>query len=76
MTSPYFFIEDEVIYKNDKKALLDMCLRNAFKFAVGEMKYTMALHDQLNYAYANCNKQTRDLMHAVFKNSHVLEDLD
>lgn len=63
----------EPIILNDKEALLNMCLRNAFKFAVGDIKYTRSLGDQLQYAYENSNKATRELLHDVFMNRGLLE---
>lgn len=51
---------------NEKKALVDMCLRNAIRYARGEIIYTMALHDQLQYAYDNSNKNTREVMKTIF----------
>jgi len=64
-----------IIYKNDKDAILDLCLRNALRFAIGEIKYTMALGDQLKFAMENSNKETRQLLHDVFQNRGVLDGI-
>jgi hypothetical protein len=65
-----------IVYKNDKDALLDLCLRNALKFAMGEIKYTRSLGDQLKFAFENSNQSTRDLMKSVFQNRGFLEGLE
>lgn len=57
---------DEPIIFNQKKAILDMCLRNAVRFARGEIQYTMDLHNQLQFAYENCSKSTREVMKTIF----------
>lgn len=57
---------NEPIVLNDKQAMLELCLRNALKYATGEIKYTMALHDQLQYAYEHSNKNTRDVLKTIF----------
>jgi hypothetical protein len=62
-----------IVYKNDKEALLDLCLRNALKFAMGEIKYTRSLGDQLKFAFENSNQSTRDLMISLFKNRGLIE---
>lgn len=55
-----------ITYKNDKDAILDMCLRNAVRYARGEIKYTTDLHAQLKYAYDNSNNNTRSVMKTIF----------
>jgi hypothetical protein len=69
-------LSDRIIYKNDKERLVELCLRNAFKFAVGEIKYTKSLGDQLKFAFENSNQPTRDLMISVFRNRGFLEGLE
>lgn len=56
----------DIIFKNDKQALLELCLRNAIKFARGDIKYTLALGDQLKFAFENSNRNTRDFMKVIF----------
>lgn len=56
----------EPIVINDKQALLEMCLRNALRYARGEIQYTLALHDQLEYAYEHSNKNTKEVMKTIF----------
>lgn len=56
----------DIIYKNDKSAILDLCLRNAIRYARGEIKYTLQLEDQLKFAYENCGENTRQIMKTIF----------
>jgi len=56
----------DVTYKNDKDALLDLCLRNALRFARGEIPYSRRLEDQMKFAYENCSKNTREVMKVIF----------
>jgi len=55
-----------IVYKNDKDAILDLCLRNAIKYARGEITYTLALNDQMKFAYENCNHNTREIFKVIF----------
>jgi hypothetical protein len=50
----------------DKQAVIELCLRNALRYARGEIKYTNDLHAQLKYAYENSSPAVRDVMHTVF----------
>jgi hypothetical protein len=74
MSNPDFF-SSNIVYKNDKEALLDLCLRNAFRFAIGEIKYDRRLGGQLKFAVENSNKQTRQLLIDVFKNRGLLDGI-
>lgn len=56
----------DITYVNHKQALLDLCLRNALLFAIGEIKYTKALGDQIQFAIENSNKNTREILKKVF----------
>lgn len=58
--------DEEPIIQNDKKLWLDLCLRNAVRYARGEIKYTRDLHNQLIYAYENCGYNTRQVMKQIF----------
>lgn len=66
MSTPNFF--------KDKEAILNLCLRNAIKFAIGDIRYTRDLANQLKFAYENSNRETRDLLQAIFKNEGYLKD--
>jgi len=59
-------MSEEPIIINRNKALLDMCLRNAVRYARGEVKYTMDLHNQLQFAYDHCSEMTRQVMKQIF----------
>ena len=50
----------------DKEAVLELCLRNALRYAQGEMKYTRDLHAQMQYAYKHSRPSTKALLKTIF----------
>lgn len=59
-------MSDDITYNNEQEALLDLCLRNATRYATGEIQYTMHLHAQLEYAYEHCSENVRQVLKTVF----------
>lgn len=57
---------NSITYKNDKDAILDLCLRNALRYARGDIRYTTDLHAQLKYAHENCTPIVREVLHNIF----------
>jgi hypothetical protein len=45
-------------------------------YAIGGKKGKPATIDQINFAYVNCNRETRDLLHAIFRNMNILDGLE
>lgn len=49
-----------------KYDLIELCLRNALRYARGEIKYNHDLHLQLQYAYDNVNPMMKSVMKSIF----------
>ena len=56
-----------VIFLNQKQALLDLCSRNALRYARGEGKLTMDLQNQLQFLYENSTLETKELLDKLFE---------
>lgn len=56
----------DITFVNHRQALIDLCMRNATKFARGEIKYNHDFHLQMQYAYRESNKFTKELLVALF----------
>lgn len=67
---------NDITFISHRKALIDLCLRNAMRYAVGEIKYSHDVHIQLQYAYRESNETTRELLRSVFANNKYIGDLD
>ena len=50
----------------DNDAILDLCLRNATRYALGEIKFTMDLQAQMHYALQHADTRTRTLLITIF----------
>ena len=64
---------NDITFINDKQALLDMCLRNATKLAIGDIEINHDLRLQLDFAYHESNEQTKELLDALFRNKGLLD---
>lgn len=63
----------DVIFLNDKEALLHLCGRNALKYAMGEVKLTLDLQAQMEYLYENSSKEKRELYDTIFQIRHDID---
>jgi len=66
---------NDITFINDKQALLDMCLRNATKLAIGDIEINHDLRLQLDFAYHESNEQTKELLDALFRNKGLLDGI-
>ena len=66
---------NDITFVNHRQALLDMCLRNATKLAIGDIEMNHDLRLQLDYAYHEVNKETRELLDALFRNKGLLDGI-
>jgi hypothetical protein len=62
-----------LIFLNHKQSLLDLCERNALRYAIGEINLTMDLHAQLEFLYENSNSQKKELLDTIFQIVHHIE---
>jgi len=62
----------DITFVNHRSALIDLCMRNAWKLAVGELEYNHDLGIQIDYAYRESNQQTKELLESIFRNTGVL----
>lgn len=66
----------EITFISHRKALIELCLRNAFRFATGEIKYSRDIHLQLEYAYRESSETTREILRQVFSKIPEIGDLE
>ena len=66
---------NDITFMNEKQALLDMCLRNATKLAIGDIEINHDLRLQLDFAYHESNEQTKELLDALFRNKGLLDGI-
>lgn len=55
--------------------MLDLALRNALRFATGQIKYTRDIGIQLDYIMENANRETRSLIADIFRNKGVFDKI-
>lgn len=56
----------DVTFVNHRQALIELCMRNAMRYARGEIKYNHDLHLQMTYAYRESNQFTKELLIQLF----------
>lgn len=63
----------DIIFLNHRQALLELCSRNALRYARGESKLTMDLQNQLEFLYYNSTDETKELLGKLFE---IREDIE
>ena len=66
-------MSEPLIFLNHRQSLLELCKRNAMRYAIGEMTLTMDLQAQLEFMYENSNQQDRELFDTVFSIVHHID---
>lgn len=66
----------DITFISHRKALVELCLRNALKFAMGDVPYSTDLCKQIEYAYQESSEPTRDLMRSIFRANPFVRDFE